>query len=650
MKSALTLIALCVHVICRGQLTLDKPYYPRVIIPDDIYATVTVQSIVIDTLIMDNKSTLKFEPSWVRMRVNHAFIGKKVTWKGSGDAGMGYGSSGTNGKTLLLEVIFERLGRLTIDTRGGPGTAGLPGRIGSIGGPGGNGQNGGQGGKGGDVDLHYQCKGFTPVFGSGKKNAIIVRQKGGSGGTGGMGGSTRSTMDPGGRSGYSGDKGDDGELKLLNEPLGPWQSVQTPSFHAPGARSYAKSSMHDSPYGIVIEMLSGVASTLQRPNRTLNLHKALEDLNNSLHLDLKLQARRLESVSVTLPNKETFLLLETDADIDGISSLCEYLKPVVTHKLDSIGLEYEYPVYIADFFLTAIENNSSLVSNKGLREEQRRQEVGFHYTRSAGRGYHVDRISEMSHAFTSGLRTGDQIITLRNMPAAYLGGGIFSKLIDLDSGVYAPLTVERNGQTIDLRLLGGGLRKQNQLAIEKLPGNILYLHPGVLQYRSTREIRTFLKQEETVDGILLDLRDCPGGNLSDVVDLAGFFLDKTDTVAKIVFNENLQSQEIYLGSDKPMRPKSIVVLTNGNTGSGAEVLVAALRYNHVAVSVGAPTYSIGRIMMQLPINGGRYIAAFKCGELFGPDGRPISAGPQVPDIPVAEGEDARAVALMQIIK
>jgi hypothetical protein len=206
---------------CLGQLTVDKPYYSRLIVTEDNQAEVTVTELVIDTLIMESSSSLQFTVPKVTMRVNHAVIRKNVEWKGKGYARDEIGSRGTNGVNLTLEVVFYELNQLVIDTRGGSGSNGQRAYSNDYNL---NGQKGGRGGDGGDIHLRYRCNGFTPSIAEGKKHkaktqSILFKCKGGSGGLGGAGAS-RNTVDNNGgitstgRPGDMGDKGKDGVLTV----------------------------------------------------------------------------------------------------------------------------------------------------------------------------------------------------------------------------------------------------------------------------------------------------------------------------------------------------------------------------------------------------------------------------------------------------
>lgn len=231
-----------------GQLVLTEPYYSRVVVPDHLTCRIEAESVQIDTLIMEKASTLQFTFAKTRMKVAYAIIGKHCLWDASG------AEFGGRGKDLDLFIGFEKLGRLTIDTRGGTGMTGAKGKPGSAGmsgtnygssagdgGPGGPGDPGGPGGDGGYLTLVYRAA-FSPVFKVARKNSLVLKCSGGDGGRGGPGGEgglggapvnrqyegatgrVRETngvwgaKGPTGPVGYQGKKGADGIVKIERVP------------------------------------------------------------------------------------------------------------------------------------------------------------------------------------------------------------------------------------------------------------------------------------------------------------------------------------------------------------------------------------------------------------------------------------------------
>lgn len=629
----LAFFTFCFTRVCFGQLTLDKSYYPRVIVPEDIFATVTVNEVTIDTLIMHDNSSLRFTRGWTTMKVKDAHIDGKVNWDGRGKSGEGRGDHGTNGVNMNLTVFFRSLGQLTIDTRGGAGSAGENGRAEFN--SNWNGRDGGNGGNGGNIQLRYKCT-PSPTFDRGKRNAIHFKAKGGAGGTGGMGAPARSSGSivlPG----QQGNKGRDGQV-IYYDMDGPDTYPVTRAEERSG--SFVGGERNE--YDLFVQMLSSASSVLNQPNRTTHLFKSLKELEGTLRLGMTLSNVRNESLSVALPGKDPFTLAESAASVREISSLWEYLRPAIEKKLDSVKLVYRFPEFITDYVMTSIEATSSLVTSEAMRNNyQRRLTPDFQCMKDPVHGFIVQRIPKDSEAYKAGLREGDHLATIGDIPTAYLGGGAFSNLVSLDSNEYRKVQIRRNDALLEITLPGNrSSPASREVKMERLSEDVLYLFPGELSSGKAKGMKTFIQEAGKYNALILDLRDCPGGLLSEAADIARIFLHPGDTIGKFVISSRPHSPDYYLGtSSQPIRPGTIAILTNGNTASGAEIIVSALKYHGVAKIVGSATYGLTRIMTHVSIGLGRYSLQIKAGEIYGPGGTNLSSTRIQPDIAVEDDID-----------
>ena len=133
---------------------------------------------------------------------------------------------------------------------------------------------------------------------------------------------------------------------------------------------------------------------------------------------------------------------------------------------------------------------------------------------------------------------------------------------------------------------------------------------------------------------VLDVRDNPGGYLTQSVDIASLFV-KSGTLVKIQTREAEDSTKTATGAvatDKPL-----VVLVNGNTAAAAEVLVAALQDNQRATLVGQTTLGKGSVQVTRELSFGgalRYTAAY----YKSPLGHDINGVGVTPDVTVALSE------------
>jgi hypothetical protein len=179
-----------VNTVCLAQTVFPNNFYSKISIDENQLSICMADSIYIDSLILADRSTLKFQQNTILI-VENAFIGNECTFDASG-------RSGDDGNNLACVIIFHKLGSLTINTSGGDGENGAHGKrgangqAGAIGGNDGeNGQkggNGGDGGNGGKLHLHYSSRGFIPTFNTNRDHAIILKYSGGKAGTGGRGG------------------------------------------------------------------------------------------------------------------------------------------------------------------------------------------------------------------------------------------------------------------------------------------------------------------------------------------------------------------------------------------------------------------------------------------------------------------------------
>jgi hypothetical protein len=189
----------------------------------EVYKADSANVLRVDTLIMHDKSAIFFSPmSNAVLEAKVAIIGNKCIisskgWDGNNSSLYPYGKDGTDGGNLTLVMGLERLGKLTIDARGGQGSQGLNGQHGLPGKPdrleektqiGWNGKpervkivvpgepgtdgtdatSGGNGGNGGNLMLMYSTSGFVPVFNRADRetNSIIILNTAGKGGRSGI--------------------------------------------------------------------------------------------------------------------------------------------------------------------------------------------------------------------------------------------------------------------------------------------------------------------------------------------------------------------------------------------------------------------------------------------------------------------------------
>ena len=152
--------------------------------------------------------------------------------------------------------------------------------------------------------------------------------------------------------------------------------------------------------------------------------------------------------------------------------------------------------------------------------------------------------------------------------------------------------------------------------------------------------------KEAVDGgaqgLILDLRDNPGGLLNSVVDVVSQFLDEGLVLYEVDGNDRRTDWEVR--NDARSKDLPLVVLTNEFSASASEILAGAFQDYERATIIGATTFGKGsvNILRRLENGGGLYITFAKW---FTPLGRPISGVGLDPDIEVVARDRDRAETL-----
>jgi len=151
---------------------------------------------------------------------------------------------------------------------------------------------------------------------------------------------------------------------------------------------------------------------------------------------------------------------------------------------------------------------------------------------------------------------------------------------------------------------------------------------------------------DNLKGYVLDLRNNPGGLLNSVISVSDDLLDR----GEIVSTRGRTANEVQHFSAKPgdlSKGKRVVVLINGGTASGSEILAGALQDNKRATLVGTRSFGKGSIQTIFPLEGGGNGALrLTTSRYFTPSGTSIQAKGIIPDIEVLqdEPEDAKKKA------
>ena len=136
-----------------------------------------------------------------------------------------------------------------------------------------------------------------------------------------------------------------------------------------------------------------------------------------------------------------------------------------------------------------------------------------------------------------------------------------------------------------------------------------------------------------LSGLIIDLRDNPGGTLQGAIEVADLFLDNGTIVStKGRFNEANQNYKAHKGDILSGAP--IAVLINENSASAAEILAAALRDNQRAVLIGETSFGKGSVQSLIPLGNGNTALKLTTARYYTPAGQSIDGKGITPDVSI----------------
>ncbi len=231
-----------------------------------------------------------------------------------------------------------------------------------------------------------------------------------------------------------------------------------------------------------------------------------------------------------------------------------------------------------------------------------------------------------SPAFKAGIRRGDTILSVNDKTTEGLGSSEVADMLKGPRGTPAQVMVAREG--VDHNLTFNLVRDEiPRFSLVPAP---FWLRPGIaytkiLSFSETtsRELEDGLRKlgENDVKGLILDLRDNPGGLLTEGVDTAGHFLKKGDTV--VSHRGRASAEKPYTarrGSEKHDYP--IVVLVNKYSASAAEIVAGALQDHDRGWILGETTFGKGLVQTVYPLNENAGLA-LTTAHYYTPSGRLI---------------------------
>lgn len=236
----------------------------------------------------------------------------------------------------------------------------------------------------------------------------------------------------------------------------------------------------------------------------------------------------------------------------------------------------------------------------------------------------------------AGVQAGDLIIRIDETPVKGMSLGEAVKLMRGKPGTKIRLTVVREGEDKPIKIsITRAVIKVNSIKSHMLEPGFGYVRITQFQSNTGESLINAVSElkresEDKLKGIILDLRNNPGGVLNAAVAVSDAFLED----GLIVYTEGRVDDSEMKFKATPidiMKGAPIVVLVNGGSASASEIVAGALQDHKRAIIMGNTTFGKGSVQTILPMHNG---AALKLttARYYTPSGRSIQAEGIVPDI------------------
>lgn len=329
---------------------------------------------------------------------------------------------------------------------------------------------------------------------------------------------------------------------------------------------------------------------------------------------------------------------------------------IFAHALDIVAQQYAEPKTNKDLVYGAIQGavgsldpHSSFMTPEEFKELQVETKgkfsgIGIEITLKDRKLTVVSPI-EGTPASRAGLKAGDQIIKVDGTPTKNISITEAVRKIRGPKGSHVVITINRQGfsKPQDFSIVRDIIPIQSVKA-RLIDGGYGYIRVANFQDQTDRDLRNFLQKmrqhKPPIKGLILDLRNDPGGLLDQAVMVADEFLSH----GLIVKTEGRDARQRMQFTAKPGDPGDreqfpVIVLINEGSASASEIVAGALKDQKRGVVLGTKSFGKGSVQTILPLGDGSALR-LTTALYYTPSGKTIHEKGIIPDIEVKEADAA----------
>ncbi len=305
-----------------------------------------------------------------------------------------------------------------------------------------------------------------------------------------------------------------------------------------------------------------------------------------------------------LANNSVFAQLGQEDDFELLKNL-----EIYQNILKKLRNDYVYPVSSQKLITSAIDAMlktldpytvyfpEEKIQDVRLYSEAKYVGVGI-LVKKLDSVFYVEKVFPNSPALKAGLKVGDKIVEVNGIPVTGKTMKEIHTLITGDPGTYVNFTIYRlaTDKTLKIRI------KRANINLEPIEYHTIYQNIGYIKLsqftdRAYEEFREAFENmyKQSIKGLIIDLRDNPGGLLSEAVDILSTLLPKNTLVVTIKGKNKQYFQNFFTHRPPISTTLPVVVLVNKNSASASEIVAGALQDLDRAVIIGEQTVGKGLV-------------------------------------------------------
>lgn len=378
---------------------------------------------------------------------------------------------------------------------------------------------------------------------------------------------------------------------------------------------------------------NSILTIANRFNLSLNQDGRLVDLAHALSTDMTSEKKQLE------PWKQYFSRNTQKASQISFLNVWKeleekYIHPEQKPMMVGLGLNGFISVFRDPHtYLMPVSQFREVVA----KADSRSTSLGVNLGQSHGR-YVIRKVIEGSPAKKSGLKKGDVILAINGKKTQGLLQARVNEMLKGEIGDWTAFLVERDGEIKKIRM------RRTEITVTTVTTQVIDgIKPigviGINKFakgacEKVKESLNLVKKAN-VRGLLLDLRDNPGGQMEEAACISGLFVGGDKKIFEVRYMDPEKKSEEYFGGENQIFDLPMAILINAGSASAAEIVAGALRDLNRAVLVGERTFGKGSFQEGEFWSQNKNIALFETkGFYYLPSGRSPQMKGLEPDVAV----------------